>query len=158
MLTDIAQLLLNGVMAGAILTAPAIGLTAIYAVLRFPNFAVASHATIGAFAGYCANVWLGLQHRTRNSLCFPVLYARLEFRLDPIQQVNSPSARLFGLIFQDNAKPFDFSLQFHLALLFPYTGVVIRMHPGPARSRSYRLGRCMHFVFRVAFLPTPMPV
>jgi branched-chain amino acid transport system permease protein len=59
-LTDVAQLILNGIMAGAILTAPAIGLTAIYAVLRFPNFAVASHATIGAFAGYCANVWLGL--------------------------------------------------------------------------------------------------
>jgi branched-chain amino acid transport system permease protein/neutral amino acid transport system permease protein len=57
---DIAQLILNGVMAGAILAAPAIGLTAIYAVLRFPNFAVASHATIGAFAGYCANVWFGL--------------------------------------------------------------------------------------------------
>ena len=59
MLIDIAQLVLNGVMAGAILTTPAIGLTAIYAVLRFPNFSVASHATIGAFAGYCANVWLG---------------------------------------------------------------------------------------------------
>jgi branched-chain amino acid transport system permease protein/neutral amino acid transport system permease protein len=58
-LTDIAQLVLNGLMAGAILTTPAIGLTAIYAVLRFPNFAVASHATIGAFAGYCANLWLG---------------------------------------------------------------------------------------------------
>ena len=58
-LADVPQLLLNGVMAGAILTAPAIGLTAIYAVLRFPNFAVASHATIGAFAGYLANVGLG---------------------------------------------------------------------------------------------------
>ncbi len=60
MLSDIAQLALNGIMAGAILAVPSIGLTAIYAVLRFPNFAVASHATIGAFAGYCANVWLGL--------------------------------------------------------------------------------------------------
>jgi branched-chain amino acid transport system permease protein len=60
LLTDVAQLVLNGVMAGAILATPAIGFTAIYAVLRFPNFAVASHATIGAFAGYCANVWLGL--------------------------------------------------------------------------------------------------
>ncbi len=60
MLTDIVQLVLNGVMSGAILAAPAIGFTAIYAVLRFPNFAVASHATIGAFAGYCANVWFGL--------------------------------------------------------------------------------------------------
>jgi branched-chain amino acid transport system permease protein len=59
-LTEVAQLVLNGVMAGAILATPAIGFTAIYAVLRFPNFAVASHATIGAFAGYCANVWLGL--------------------------------------------------------------------------------------------------
>ena len=56
----IPQLILNGLMAGAILTAPAIGLTAIYAVLRFPNFAVASHATIGAFAGYVANTTLHL--------------------------------------------------------------------------------------------------
>jgi branched-chain amino acid transport system permease protein len=58
-LSDVPQLILNGVMAGAILTAPAIGLTAIYAVLWFPNFAVASHATIGAFAGYLANTVLG---------------------------------------------------------------------------------------------------
>jgi branched-chain amino acid transport system permease protein len=53
---DTAQLVLNGIMAGAILSAPAIGFTAIYAVLRFPNFAVASHMTVGAFAGYLANV------------------------------------------------------------------------------------------------------
>jgi branched-chain amino acid transport system permease protein/neutral amino acid transport system permease protein len=58
-LSDIPQLVLNGLMSGAILTIPAIGLTAIYAVLRFPNFAVASHATIGAFAGYLANTQLG---------------------------------------------------------------------------------------------------
>ncbi len=56
---DVPQLVLNGLMSGAILTVPAIGLTAIYAVLRFPNFAVASHATVGAFAGYLANVALG---------------------------------------------------------------------------------------------------
>lgn len=59
-LARVLQLLVNGLMAGTILAVPAIGLTAIYAVLRFPNFAVASHATIGAFAGYVANVWLGL--------------------------------------------------------------------------------------------------
>jgi branched-chain amino acid transport system permease protein len=59
-LAEVPQLLVNGVMSGAILAVPAIGLTAIYAVLRFPNFAVASHATIGAFAGYVANVTLGL--------------------------------------------------------------------------------------------------
>ena len=54
------QLLVNGLITGALLAVPAIGFTAIFAVLRFPNFAVASHATIGAFAGYAANVWLGL--------------------------------------------------------------------------------------------------
>jgi len=59
-LAEVPQLVVNGVMAGTILAVPAIGLTAIYAVLRFPNFALASHATIGAFAGYVANVRLGL--------------------------------------------------------------------------------------------------
>ena len=54
------QLLVNGIVTGTLLAIPAIGFTAIYAVMRFPNFAVASHATIGAFAGYAANVWLGL--------------------------------------------------------------------------------------------------
>ncbi|HXD97667.1 MAG TPA: branched-chain amino acid ABC transporter permease [Candidatus Acidoferrum sp.] len=58
-LGEIPQLLVNGLVAGTILAVPAIGFTAIYAVLRFPNFAVASHATIGAFAGYVANVAFG---------------------------------------------------------------------------------------------------
>ena len=57
-LSEVPQLIVNGAMTGTILAVPAIGLTAIYAVLRFPNFAVASHATIGAFAGYLANVAL----------------------------------------------------------------------------------------------------
>lgn len=60
MLGEVAQLALNGVMAGTILAVPAIGFTAIYAVLRFPNFAVASHLTVGAFAGWLANSALGL--------------------------------------------------------------------------------------------------
>jgi len=55
MLGEIPQLLVNGLVAGTILAVPAIGFTAIYAVLRFPNFTIASHATIGAFAGYVAN-------------------------------------------------------------------------------------------------------
>ncbi|MCU4180443.1 branched-chain amino acid ABC transporter permease [Bosea sp. BH3] len=59
-LAEFVQLLLNGVMAGAILAVPALGLTAMFAVLRFPNFALASHATAGAFAGYVANVSFGL--------------------------------------------------------------------------------------------------
>ena len=54
------QLIINGLMAGTILAVPAIGLTAIFAVMRFTNFALASHMTIGAYAGFCANVFLGL--------------------------------------------------------------------------------------------------
>ncbi|HEX3175887.1 MAG TPA: branched-chain amino acid ABC transporter permease [Methylomirabilota bacterium] len=59
MLGEAAQLALNGLMAGTVLAVPAIGFTAIYAVLRFPNFTVASHLTIGAFAGWVANAALG---------------------------------------------------------------------------------------------------
>src|SRR5215831_5595650 len=56
---DVLQLILNGLMAGTILAVPAIGLTAMFAILRFTNFALASHMTIGAFAGFIANQWLG---------------------------------------------------------------------------------------------------
>lgn len=73
MLTDVLQALINGAMAGAILAIPAIGLTAIYAVLRFPNFALASHATIGAFGGLVANSWFGLS--VVPSLCCAFLAA-----------------------------------------------------------------------------------
>ena len=55
---EVWQLILNGLMSGTILAVPAIGLSAIFAVLRFTNFALASHMTIGAFAGFVANVWL----------------------------------------------------------------------------------------------------
>jgi branched-chain amino acid transport system permease protein len=54
------QLLINGLMAGSILMVPAIGFTAMFAVLRFPNFALAAHMTIGAFAGLVANTVFGL--------------------------------------------------------------------------------------------------
>jgi len=54
------QLFVNGLMAGSILMVPAIGFTAMFAVLRFPNFALAAHMTIGAFAGFVANTVLGL--------------------------------------------------------------------------------------------------
>jgi branched-chain amino acid transport system permease protein len=57
---NVLQLILNGLMAGTILAVPAIGLTLIFAVLRFTNFALASHMTIGAYAGFVANVTFGM--------------------------------------------------------------------------------------------------
>lgn len=57
-MTDVIQLILNGLMTGSILAIPAIGLTALFAVLRFTNFALASHMTIGTYAGWVANHYL----------------------------------------------------------------------------------------------------
>jgi branched-chain amino acid transport system permease protein len=70
--SEVAQLLVNGLVAGTILAVPAIGFTAIYAVLRFPNFTVASHATIGAFAGYVANAAGGFPAWAAVSVAFLV--------------------------------------------------------------------------------------
>ena len=59
-LTAILQALLNGVMTGTLIAIPAIGFTAIFAVLRYPSFAIAAYTTIGAFAGWYANVRFGI--------------------------------------------------------------------------------------------------
>lgn len=72
---EVLQLIVNGLMSGTILAVPAIGLTAIFAVLRFTNFALASHMTIGAFAGFVANVTFGLPAVA--SLAFAFLVAGL---------------------------------------------------------------------------------
>jgi branched-chain amino acid transport system permease protein len=56
----LAQAILNGLMAGALIALPAIGFTMIFAVLRYANFAVAAYISIGAFAGLVANVSFGL--------------------------------------------------------------------------------------------------
>jgi len=50
----VVQALVNGLVSGALLAVPAIGFTAMFAVLRFPNFSVSGIATLGAFAGYVA--------------------------------------------------------------------------------------------------------
>lgn len=59
-MTLILQALINGLMTGALIAVPAIGFSAIFAVLRYPNFAIASYATIGAFAAWWANAIVGL--------------------------------------------------------------------------------------------------
>jgi branched-chain amino acid transport system permease protein/neutral amino acid transport system permease protein len=69
---EVTQLVVNGLIAGTILAVPAIGITAIYAVLRFSNFAIASIATMGAFAGYVANVRFGLPALAATGFAFVV--------------------------------------------------------------------------------------
>ena len=90
MFAEVAQLIVNGTVAGTILAVPAIGFTAIYGVLRFPNFTVASHATIGAFAGYVANVQFGVP--AWGAVAFAFLIAGIsgvltdEFLLKPLRK------------------------------------------------------------------------
>ena len=56
----IAQLFVNGVVSGLLIALPAIALTLVFGVLKFSNFAVGAMITFGAYAGWTANVWLGL--------------------------------------------------------------------------------------------------
>ncbi len=50
----VVQAVINGLVSGTLLAVPAIGFTAMFAVLRFPNFSVSGIATLGAFGGYVA--------------------------------------------------------------------------------------------------------
>ncbi len=57
---SLAQALVNGLLTGALIAIPAIGLTAIFAVLRYVNFAIGAFATIGAFAAWTVSMRFGL--------------------------------------------------------------------------------------------------
>jgi branched-chain amino acid transport system permease protein len=59
MFDAVVQALINGVVAGALLAIPALGFSAIFAVLRFPNFAIGALATAGAYMAWVANVNFG---------------------------------------------------------------------------------------------------
>src|ERR1700687_1185107 len=51
----IAQYLFNGLVTGGILALPAVAFSVLWKLLRFPNFAVGTYLTIGAFAAFAVN-------------------------------------------------------------------------------------------------------
>ena len=59
MFEPLLQAVLNGMVSGTILTLPAMGFSAIFAVLRYPSFAVGALASFGAYAGWLANTRWG---------------------------------------------------------------------------------------------------
>ncbi len=59
MMSAFAQAVLNGIMNGALLAVPAVGFTMIFAVLRYPNFAIAAYISTGALAGWVVNTTIG---------------------------------------------------------------------------------------------------
>ncbi|NMJ40727.1 branched-chain amino acid ABC transporter permease [Roseomonas sp. JC162] len=70
MIEALLQALINGVIAGTILAVPALGFTAIFAVLNYPNFAIGALATVGAYAGWAGNTALGLPMVAALALAF----------------------------------------------------------------------------------------
>lgn len=51
----VAQLLLNGTVTGLLIALPALALTITFGVLKFPNFAIGSMLTFGAYSGWIFN-------------------------------------------------------------------------------------------------------
>ena len=60
MIEALLQALVNGVISGSLLALPALGFSAIFAVLRFPHFAIGALATAGAYGAWVVNARLGL--------------------------------------------------------------------------------------------------
>ena len=56
----VAQLILNGFVTGLLLALPAVALTLVFGILKFPNFAVGAMLTFGAYAAWVANNLLGM--------------------------------------------------------------------------------------------------
>lgn len=54
------QMIFNGLINAALIAPPAVAFTMMFAILRFPNFAIGGYITVGAFAAYSCNVQLGL--------------------------------------------------------------------------------------------------
>ncbi|MDB5654073.1 MAG: transporter permease [Tardiphaga sp.] len=55
-----AQLVVNGIVAGLLLALPALALSLTFSVLRFANYAIGSYLSCGAYLVYIGNVGLGL--------------------------------------------------------------------------------------------------
>lgn len=55
----IAQYVFNGIVTGGILALPAVAFSLLWRLLRFPNFAVSTYLTVGAFAAFALNRGLG---------------------------------------------------------------------------------------------------
>jgi branched-subunit amino acid ABC-type transport system permease component len=54
----VAQILFNGLVTGAIVALPALALSVIFGILRFPNFAIGAMLTVGAYLAWAANtIW-----------------------------------------------------------------------------------------------------
>jgi branched-subunit amino acid ABC-type transport system permease component len=56
----IGQLIIDGLATGLLLALPALALTVVFSILKFPNFAIGATLTLGAYAAWVANSLLHL--------------------------------------------------------------------------------------------------
>ncbi|MEZ2410740.1 branched-chain amino acid ABC transporter permease [Bosea sp. RCC_152_1] len=59
MFTELTQYVLNGLVLGALISLPALGLTLIFSVQGFVNFSVAAQMTVGAYAAWLTGSYVG---------------------------------------------------------------------------------------------------
>lgn len=64
----IGQLVLNGLVTGAIVALPAIALTLTFGILKFPNFAIGAMLTMGAYCGWMLNAQFGFSMLSATAL------------------------------------------------------------------------------------------
>jgi branched-chain amino acid transport system permease protein/neutral amino acid transport system permease protein len=144
------QLVVNGLMAGSILMLPAIGFTSMFAVLRFPNFALAAHMTIGAFAGFVANTMLGLPAVAALGVAFLVAGlvgiasdAAVLRKLRPAGALTVAIASIALNIVLENVVRFCFGNELHdydLPLLRDWTVGGLRIGPQQLQNTLLALG------------------
>ena len=57
---NLLQIIFNGFITGIVITLPALAITLLFGVLRFPNFAVGSMLTLAAYIVFTFNVLFGI--------------------------------------------------------------------------------------------------
>ncbi|GGF50277.1 branched-chain amino acid ABC transporter permease [Azorhizobium oxalatiphilum] len=72
MFIELAQYVLNGLVLGALIALPALGLTLIFSVQGFVNFSVAAQMTVGAYAAWLAGAYVGWSPVLMLALAFVV--------------------------------------------------------------------------------------
>ena len=152
-------------MAGTLIAVPASASRAIFAVLRYPNFAVAAYATVGAFAAWSANAVLGLpvvrgarhgiRDRRPSSALLPTSWPSRRLRAAGALTVAigvdraEPRAReRRPLRLRQRMSGYDLPLDARLAFRRPAHRAAAAAEPRRSRSRSWR--RCSFLATRAS--------
>src|SRR5439155_21493443 len=67
------QTTFNGIITGVIMTLPALAVTLLFGVLKFPNFAVGAMMTVAAYLAFALNAQLGLPLAAATALAAPAM-------------------------------------------------------------------------------------